>query len=203
MKGDTSKGGVINWDAELRTHDSWLRSVVAARVGERQAIDEVMQEIALAAVGALSPPRDVAKIPPWLYQVAVRQTMLYRRRQGRHRRLVASFSERAETRQVADPLDWLIADEQGQLVRTALAQLPVRDREILLLKYGQNWKYREIAQHMGTTHSAVEARLHRARRRLREQLARLERIHPRGRVESPMSPEVRSGEDATSVFDTD
>ena len=40
----------IDWPAALAAHDRWLRTVVAARLGEPQAIDEVMQEIAMAVV---------------------------------------------------------------------------------------------------------------------------------------------------------
>ena len=52
--------------------------------------------------------------------------------------------------------------------------IAVRDREILLLKYTENWNYGKIASHLGISHSAIEARLHRARGRLREQLVQLE-----------------------------
>ena len=49
------------------------------------------------------------------------------------------------------------------LVRRSLACLPRRDAEILLLKYTENWSYRQLAEHLGLSTSAVEARLHRAR----------------------------------------
>ena len=45
--------------------------------------------------------------------------------------------------------------------------MPPRDAEILLLKYTEEWSYRELAVHLGVSESAVEARLHRARGRLR------------------------------------
>ena len=54
------------------------------------------------------------------------------------------------------------------MVRAALQRLPRRDAEILLLKYTEDWSYRELAAHLGVSESAVEARLHRARTRLRE-----------------------------------
>ncbi|MEK6237281.1 MAG: sigma-70 family RNA polymerase sigma factor, partial [Planctomycetales bacterium] len=60
------------------------------------------------------------------------------------------------------------------LVRKALEGLARRDREILLLKYTEDWSYRRLAEQLGISVSAVEARLHRARKRLREQLAALE-----------------------------
>jgi RNA polymerase sigma-70 factor (ECF subfamily) len=72
-----------------------------------------------------------------------------------------------------EPLDWLLAEEQQQLVRRALAELPRRDAEILLLKYTENWSYQELAHHLGATSSAIESRLHRAREKMRQVMARV------------------------------
>jgi RNA polymerase sigma factor (sigma-70 family) len=63
-------------------------------------------------------------------------------------------------------------DERRGLVREALARLSRRDAEILLLKYTEDWSYRDLASHIGISESAVEARLHRARKRLREAIFR-------------------------------
>jgi RNA polymerase sigma-70 factor (ECF subfamily) len=60
------------------------------------------------------------------------------------------------------------------MVRTALKRLPPRDAEILLLKYVEDWNYRQIAQRLDISHSAVETRLHRARARLREALTEMQ-----------------------------
>ena len=56
-------------------------------------------------------------------------------------------------------------------MRVALERLSERDAEILLLKYTENWSYQQIADHLGVSHSAVESRLHRARKRMRAELA--------------------------------
>ena len=77
---------------------------------------------------------------------------------------------------LADPLDWLLAEERRGLIRRGLEKIPRRDAEILLLKYTENWNYHQIAAHLGISHAAVEARLHRARRRLRNELVALEVI---------------------------
>jgi RNA polymerase sigma-70 factor (ECF subfamily) len=69
-----------------------------------------------------------------------------------------------------DPLDWMLTAERCRLVRQALGRLAKRDSEILLLKYTEGWSYHQIADHLGISHSAVEARLHRARKRLRAEL---------------------------------
>jgi RNA polymerase sigma factor (sigma-70 family) len=168
----------VDWQSELSRHDRWLRAVVLARVREPGAIDEVMQEVALAAVRQQAPLTDPTKVAPWLYRLAVGQSLLYRRRQGRSRKLAQRYANDAAATEhdgrSAEPLDWLLAGERRELVRRAMQRLKERDAEILLLKYSEDWSYSELAAHLSVSHSAVEARLHRARERLRQQLACLQ-----------------------------
>ena len=72
------------------------------------------------------------------------------------------------------PLAWLVDDERRSLVRKAIDRLKRRDAEILLLKYTEDWSYQQLAVHLGISCSAVEARLHRARARMREELTALQ-----------------------------
>lgn len=134
-----------------------------------------MQEVALAAVRQAAPLADASKVAPWLYRLAVRQVLLYRRKMGRRRKLLDRYVERTppavDDTGESDPLNWLLSDERRRLVRKALERLAERDVEVLLLKYAEDWSYDDIAKHLGVSHSAVEARLHRARQRLRDRLA--------------------------------
>jgi RNA polymerase sigma-70 factor (ECF subfamily) len=167
----------IDWSALLVRHDRWLRTAVFARLRELDGVDEVMQAIAVAAVEQRAPLLDLNKAAPWLYRLAVWQTLLYRRRAGRQRRLTGSYGQQLlgqDARQrFPDPLAWLLADERQSLVRAALARLGRQDAEILLLKYTEDWSYRDLASHLGVSESAVETRLHRARGRLRTELTAL------------------------------
>ena len=168
----------VDWQAALAQHDRWLRTVVYARLREWSAVEEVMQEVALAAVRQAAPLTDASKVAPWLYRLAIRQSLLYRRKVGRRRKLIGRYVERYQPSEFddrsPDPLAWLLADERRKMVREALERLKDRDAEILLLKYTENWSYHKIADHLGISHSAVEARLHRARQRLREELTAME-----------------------------
>ncbi|MGQ0634794.1 MAG: hypothetical protein ACT4QC_09295 [Planctomycetaceae bacterium] len=51
------------------------------------AVDDVFQELALAVSKQLDKQRPVARVEPYLYRVAVWQSLLYRRRVGRQRRV--------------------------------------------------------------------------------------------------------------------
>jgi RNA polymerase sigma-70 factor (ECF subfamily) len=170
LNGDalTSANGSFRWDEQVR----WLRPIVAARLGEPQAVDEVLQEIALQTVRRPAAWAAVASRPGWLYRVALRQCLLYRRKHGRQRRLIQNYAQRtpSTSESAPDPLAWLLAGERLAQVRQAIGRLPARDAEFLLLKYAHDFSYAQIAERLGISTSAVEARLHRARERLRREL---------------------------------
>jgi RNA polymerase sigma-70 factor (ECF subfamily) len=117
---------------------------------------------------------NVASPAGWLYRLAVRKSLLHRRKAGRERRRFSRVArESASQQEQRDPLQWLLADERAEQVRAALERLTDRERELLLLKYTEDWSYQQMAEHLGLSASAVESRLHRARQRLRDQLRTL------------------------------
>jgi RNA polymerase sigma-70 factor, ECF subfamily len=137
-------------------------------------VDEVMQEVALSAVSQRSPLLDPGRLVGWLYQLAVRQALIYRRKAGRHRALVGRYAHqqaRGDQDPEPSPLGWLLHEERRSLVQQALLRLPPRDADLLVLKYAEGWSAREMADRLGVRTVAIEARLHRARLRLRAELA--------------------------------
>lgn len=169
--------GVADRAELFARHERWLRTVVASQLREPLAVEEVMQDVALAAVAQPSVPTESVRWGPWLYRIAVRSALLYKRRLGRERRRLDVYARRAAWEEGAaayDPLRLIIHDEVRSLVRTAVARLPRKQAEMLLLKYAEGWSYDEIAVHLGRTRSSVESGLHRARKRLRAELTALE-----------------------------
>jgi RNA polymerase sigma factor (sigma-70 family) len=168
----------IDWPAELDRHGRWLRTVALARVGEAAAADDVLQEASLTAIEKGHQLRDPTRVAGWLYRLVVVAALQYRRRQGRRRKLLDRYAARepsadGQLREI-DPLGWLLADERKAMVRQALRALPPRDAEIMLLKYSEDWSYQELAKHLGLSISAVEARLHRARQKMRQALCKID-----------------------------
>jgi RNA polymerase sigma-70 factor (ECF subfamily) len=157
------------------THRHWLRTALFARLQNADAVDEVMQELAVVVLRASAPVRDETRVGPWLYRVAVRQALLYRRSLGRSRKTENVLRDGIDRRDEEmtshdDPSSRALSEERADRVRGEVAALPRRDREILLLKYAEDLNYRQIGERLGLSVSAVEARLHRARMRLRSRL---------------------------------
>jgi RNA polymerase sigma-70 factor (ECF subfamily) len=173
---DAETPAALNVAAALEQHGRWLRTVLVARGVERSALDDVMQDICTAAIEGTPRLKDHERAGAWLYRIAVVAALQYRRKTGRRQRLQERFAASGTAPSEwtdNDPLAWLLAEETQRLVRHALTRLPPRDTEVLLLKYTEGWSYRQLADRLGISTSAVEARLHRARGRLRSELAAL------------------------------
>jgi len=184
----------------LRMHGSWLRAVAIARLRGLEGADDVMQDVAMAAVRNWDTLRTAANAKPWLYRLTVRAALMHRRTLGRARKRIkeaidtytsrhglseAGASARAGTAAEAgalggvgggpggmgaDPLGALLASERHAHLRMAIARLPVKDMEMLLLKHVDDCSYQEIALRLGVTAGVVQMRLFRARQKLRDMM---------------------------------
>lgn len=145
--------------ALFREHHASLVRVLFRRTGDRDRAEDIAQETFARAVAA--PPRNPR---PWLFAVAlnlVREEGRKTVRQGRRLELY-----RADAPLASPPADQEVErTDQVRAVQAALATLPERDREALLLK-AEGFNYDEIAETLGLAKGAVGTTLSRARRRL-------------------------------------
>ncbi len=175
----TSSSQPIDWQKAIATHRNWLRKVLQSRVGDRHSIDDLMQEVALAVVQQSSTsatgsvPIEPSKVAPFLYRVAVRKAANFHRKVNQNSHAKPELDATVEGSIVASepqPLDWLLKKEQDSSLASAIDSLDEESREILMLKYTENWSYKQLAEHLGTTEKAVERRLARARQKMRSSL---------------------------------
>jgi len=155
-------------------NERWLRTVVRSRVEESDAVEDIMQNIALALVRRRDTLREIGQTGAWLYQVAIRQVLMHRRTRGRRRKFQNRLAAHGGQQHVATELqsvEYLMAAEQQDAVRDAVRQLDGLDRQVLMLKYVEGWTYRRLAEMLGVSEDTIEYRLLRARKRLRALLS--------------------------------
>jgi RNA polymerase sigma-70 factor (ECF subfamily) len=166
----------INWASVLTEHRSWLETVIRARLSDRHASDDVLQEVAVAVLRQTNRPTERSSIAPWLYRIAIRKIVNYRRHHGRQKTLLHNFASQSPPTETPDVdcrvgLAWLVHAEQSELLSRAIQRLPDSDREILMLKYNHQWTYSEIANRLGVSIKTIEYRLLKAKQTLRRELA--------------------------------
>ncbi|MCI0358743.1 MAG: sigma-70 family RNA polymerase sigma factor [Planctomycetaceae bacterium] len=128
---------------------------------------------------------------PWLYTIATNQAIDAQRRSRRHRMVSLDRAGHTEGEEVGKLLDLLVsseasptaqltADERKDWIGRAISELPQPLRDVILLVYFQNLKYREAADSLGIPVGTVKSRMHAAVAKLNEAwtLAHPEQAHP-------------------------
>lgn len=159
---DDENLGTMNPSTVLLNHRRWLWVVIYSRLGDALETEEVLQEVSVAAVSRGQEFAETGHAKSWLYQVAVRQSMLLRRRQHRHRAKLRGYVRDSPPPDSKPYIQWLCDDEQADHVRQALAQLKPGDRQVLMLKYCDDYSCAMIAESLGVKETTVQSRLLRA-----------------------------------------
>jgi RNA polymerase sigma factor (sigma-70 family) len=144
-----------------------------AMLGSPDAAEDVTQEVFVVLIRELHRYRpERALLSTYLYGIA---RNVSRDRLRRDRRLL-SFLTRGVTlstgTEPGDPFASVATAEIGAEVRRALARIPVKHREVVVLCDLHGLSYAEVGGVLRITTAAVRARLHRGRHLLRQRLLR-------------------------------
>jgi RNA polymerase sigma-70 factor (ECF subfamily) len=170
--------------------------VTAARDGDREAFEELVRithadtyTLALRLTGNEEDARDVvqdayfrafrglkrfrgdAQFSTWMYRITANcaATHLGRRNKHRHEELLDT-DPGVDDRPAVDPqLQSEATDLRGRLT-TALEMLPPKLRQVVVLRDIYDLPHEAIAAELGISETAAKVRLHRARKKLREDL---------------------------------
>jgi RNA polymerase sigma-70 factor (ECF subfamily) len=154
--------------------ERWQEQVYAfleRMMGSREEALDLSQETFLRVYTQASRYRPQGQFRSWLFRIAgnLARSGLRRRRIVRWVRFETPLHDRSTL--AATPDSGLARAETRADVRRALAALPERQRQAVLLRHYAELSHREIAQSMGTTVPAVESLLQRAMVTLRQRLA--------------------------------
>lgn len=156
-------------------HAPWLRAVLLAHGTMGADGDDLLQEVAVTFVERHGEIRAGGALPGWLRQVAINVARSAGRKRS-VRRILRPLGDAEAS--IPDP------DQERQRERTRSSdqledvlmevhKLPLELKEPLLMKSVEGLSQRDIARILSISESAVESRLARARRALRERIPML------------------------------
>jgi len=153
----------------VRKYNRMGGAIAFAIVGDFHKAEDVVQESFLKAFRSLRSIREQDKFKFWFAEIVRTRALDAVRQRDAHPASQlptdlpsdkeGSGAEAGENRR-----------ELGIKIREAIAELPEEDRLVVVLKHMEGLSYKEIAELAGTTVSAVESRLFRARQVLRKRL---------------------------------
>ena len=138
---------------------------------DRALAEDLVQETYMKALRGFSSFQQGTNFRAWMYKI-LRNTFL-----TSQTGLKASVSLDDDDEKIAEPAaaqtpeSLLLARVEQETIQSALQELPVRFREIILLCDVEEMSYQEIAETLAIPRGTVMSRLSRARKVMRELLA--------------------------------
>ncbi len=158
-RGEREAFGVL-----VERYQRMVEAVAYSATGQRALVDDIVQDTFVTAWHTIDRLRDLARVRAWLCSIARNIARNARRRQRREAPL-------HDIGLAQTPFDDLSDRERGRDIATALARLPARYREPLVLFYYEHCTVKEVADALAVGEAAIMQRLSRGRRRLGDELA--------------------------------
>lgn len=152
----------------VRRHTPALYHGALRTTGSAELAEEVVQDAWLSAWLHLGGFREQSAVRTWLVRIVTTKALNALRRPNRTVPLDA-VAEPVGTEQ--DPEREAELRERAVAVRLAVAQLPVRQREAVVLRDLEGLSYEQVAQALDCSVGAVKSALHHGRRSLAAALA--------------------------------
>lgn len=169
----TLSGNKRAYEVLVRRYQKLVYNVLYQMVRSHETAGDLTQETFMKAYRALSTFKLDAKFKPWLLRIATNSCLNMIRDSKESDSLEAMLEENPHAeppgrQDVEEEVEWRLTQ---QMLFDALAQVPVRQRQMFVLRYQHDLSYEEIAEVCGESVSAVKSVLFRVRERLRKLLS--------------------------------
>ena len=158
-------------------HKKWLYRFIRRYVGQDADAFDLLQESFIAAWSSLDRYDPARPFHAWLRQIALNKCRDRGRREKVRsiiRRLSSDLEQFAAHARWANPEVAISTSEALARLDAAIASLPARLREPLILTVFENLSQREAAEILRVSEKAVETRVYRAKQRLSRVLERVD-----------------------------
>ncbi len=148
--------------------------------GREHDAEDVTQEAYRRAWGGLSKFKGDAQFTTWMHRIVVNASNTHMGRRKRHEH--ADYEDIPERSLVVSggQEESAANRELSQELQRVLGSLPTKLRAVIVLRDIYDLPHAEIAEQLGISETAAKVRLHRARRKLREELyLRSDELYPK------------------------
>ena len=174
-----ARGEAAAFEELYRRHESRVWRYLCRNTRDREAANDLMQDVWFAVARSAARYRPTARFTTWLFTLAHNRMVDAWRTRREHRSLDAavdgtdgaSLAEQLPADPRGEPAVQAESLEDGARVLRALERLPEEQRAAFLLKAEAELSVEEIATITGTSFETAKSRLRYARARLRELLS--------------------------------
>ena len=163
LDGDSEAFGPL-----MERYEKQIYSLAYRLTNDPQEAQDLGQEALIKIYNSLGKYDQQRPFFSWMYKVAVNQCYsILRRKKEEHASLDSVINYTADDgEREFQPETFVESRENIKTVREALKELPEKYRIPLVLRYMEEMSYREIAETLELSLSAVESRIHRGKKLL-------------------------------------
>jgi RNA polymerase sigma-70 factor (ECF subfamily) len=166
-----ARGDELAFEQLVQKYQQAIFNTIYRYIGNQDDVQDLAQEIFIKVWRNAGKFKGRSKFSTWLYRIVVNHCINYRRKNKRRHVSLDELTEKGKIPRAfkVEP-DWE-QRRKVELVRRAVDELPDRQRMALILAQFEEKSYKEIAEIMKISLSAVESLIFRARSALRGKLA--------------------------------
>lgn len=152
----------------VNRHKEKVRNLIYLNLGSTSSIDDISQEVFLSVYRKLKQFRFQSQFTTWLYTITINKIRDHVRKQ----KIMSVFSAFSsdDTENVVEPGSFKENFDINEMVRDAVARLPRKLKEPLILRDFEGMSYQEIADATGIEIGTIKSRIFRARESLKKML---------------------------------
>ena len=167
------RGDESAFDRIVEQYSADVGALANRLLGWPGEVEDVAQDVLLAAFLGLKKFRCECSLKTWLFTITINKCRSYRYKRLLRLQQFSQAADKALLPSAPAEHKGPMETETFDRVRSAIAVLPTRYREPVVLRYLQELPTDEIGRILGISQNALQVRLSRARKRLKQDLAEL------------------------------
>lgn len=170
----------------VRRHRDRLWAVALRTTGDPEEAADALQDALISAYRRAGQFRGESAVTTWLHRIVVNASLdRLRRKAVRSSYPLPDDNDDLPGAVVADPVDHVDRRELELLVTAALADLPVDQRDAVVLVDVEGWSVEDAARHLGVPEGTIKSRCFRGRAKLAKSLDFLRNLDGTNSVTGP------------------
>ena len=193
----------------VQKYQKGVHALAWRKIGDFHYAEEITQDTFLQAYKNLSTLSNPDQFAGWLYVIATRCCIDWKRKQkfvpqSLQEVSMKEIEESAYARYISEKQETEARERRYEIVERILKRLPESERTVVTLHYLGEMTAKEIGKFLGVSVGTIDSRLHRARKRLKNSEERLvqEVIDVPAVWELDAKPAVRNQAGQVSATDT-
>ena len=153
------------WLTIVNRYETRLYNHAVRMVGNRDDAMDVMQDVFVSIYRNLSGFRGDAPFIAWMFRIVTYRCTDYLRK----RRIeTTEYDEAKDSTDTASPVKQLQDAQDNADIMALMQRLPIDQRQVIELKFFQNFTFDEISTQLGISSNTAKSRLYAALKKMRE-----------------------------------